>query len=148
VYVDSANGIGTNPDATVRYDILKERMPFMVGFNFPTFKFLDVVSIEIEYWANRYLNNRYNQVLGSNGTRFPLPKQTALSANRLDSNSVGKVKWSIYAKKQFGNVSIITQFGRDHRQVFALYDPRVLDYGDNLIKSKDWYYLVKMQYGF
>jgi hypothetical protein len=148
VYVDSLHFIGTNPDITVRYDILKERMPFMVGFNIPTFKFFDVVSFEWEYWANRYLNNRFNQLLGTTGTRYPLPTQPALPANRLDSNSVGKVKWSIYAKKQFKNVSVVTQFGRDHRQVFALSDPRMADYGDNLIKSKDWYYLVKVQYGF
>jgi len=148
VYVDSLNGIGTNPDMTVRYDILKERMPFMIGFNIPTFKILDVVSFEWEYWANRYCNNRFNQLCGSTGTRYPLPTQLFLSSNCLDSNSAGKVKWSIYARKEFKNMSIVAQFGRDHRQVFNMSDPRFSDYGDNLIKAKDWYYLIKVGYGF
>jgi hypothetical protein len=148
VYVDSANGIGTNPDITVHYENLNERMPFMFGFNFPTFKILDVLSFEMEIWANRYLNNRFNELCGTNGTRYPLPTKLALSSNSLDSNSVGKVKWSVYAKKEFKNFSIVAQFGRDHRQVFAMSDPRFSDYGDNLIKAKDWYYLIKLGYGF
>jgi hypothetical protein len=148
VYVDSVNGIGTNPDMTTRYDLRSERMPFMVGFNIPTFKILDVVSFEWEFWANRYLNNRFNQISGTNGTRYPLPTQPSLTGNKLDSNAVGKVKWSIYAKKEFKNVAIVAQCGRDHRQVFAMSDPRFSDYGDNLIKSKDWYYLIKVAYGF
>jgi hypothetical protein len=148
VYVDSANGIGTNPDMTTRYDLLKERRPFMVGFNIPTFKILDVVSFEWEFWANRYLNNRFIQLLGMNGTRYPLPTQPSLPSNSLDSNSAGKVKWSVYAKKEFKNVAIVAQCGRDHRQVFSMSDPRFADYGDNLIKAKDWYYLIKVAYGF
>ena len=148
VYVDSLNGIGTDPDITARYDLLKERMPIMVGFNIPTFKILDVVSVELEYWANRYCNNRFNQISGTDGTRYPLPTRLTLRSNSLDSNSVGKVKWSIYVKKEFNNIAIVAQFGRDHRQVLNILDPRYCDYGDNLIKSKDWYYLIKVAYGF
>lgn len=149
VYVDSANGIGTNPDQTARYDILKERMPIMLGFNIPTFKILDVLSFEWEYWENRYLNNKFNQIWGESGIRYPLPSYySVLPENKLASNAAGKVKWSVYAKKQFNNMSIVAQCGRDHRQVYINVDPRANCFADELIRANDWYYLIKVGYGF
>lgn len=39
------------------YDKLGERIPMMLGFNFPTFGLLDHLSLEVEYFKNRYRND-------------------------------------------------------------------------------------------
>jgi hypothetical protein len=39
------------------YDKMSERIPMMLGFNFPTFGWLDRVSLEVEYFKNRYRND-------------------------------------------------------------------------------------------
>jgi hypothetical protein len=149
MYVDSVNFIGTDPDKAIHYDILRERMPFMLGFNIPTFKLLDVLSFEWEYWENRYLNDRVFQVLGNYGKRYPLPFVPLTDASHsLASNAQGKHKWSVYAKKQISNMEIVAQFGRDHRGIFVLAVPSVMDYADVTITAKDWYYLIKLGYNF
>jgi hypothetical protein len=139
-------------DSSIRYDLLAERMPFMVGFNVPTFKFLDVLSLEWEYFKNRYYGSYFNETEGSQGVRLPLPLNQPI-ADRPGTDSVSwahNVKWSIYAKKSIGrNVQIIAQVAKDHRHAFInLSDPRYGDFGDNLTTDKDWYYYIKIAYGF
>jgi hypothetical protein len=138
-------------DSSIRYDLLSERTPMMVGFDFPTFKFLDVLSLEFEYFKNRYFDSYYNEVVG-NGSRFPLPyTQARGNLPGVDSTSYDHdVKWSVYAKKTIGkNIQVIAQVAKDHRQAtINLSDPRYGDYGDNLTTSKDWYYMIKLAYGF
>ncbi len=203
VYVDSAHGIGTNPITTPRYDILSERMPFMLGFNWSTHPFLsygliplaaiyfgdqkdytknplalgtagvlggvvagggmwmlekfvkenlrlDVLSLEWEYFPNRYYSNAYNEVVG-NGVRLPVPYTDAVG-NRpaIDTSYAHFVKWSVYARKTVGkNIQIVAQVARDHRHaIINLSDPRYGDYGDNMSGPTDWYYLVKLVYLF
>ncbi len=137
-------------DSTIRYDLFFERMPIMLGFNVPTFKFLDVLSLEFEYFKNRYYNDYYNQILGK-GSRLPIPYSPAVGERTgMDSSYVHYVKWSVYAKKSIGNnVQVIAQVARDHRHaIINLSDPRYGDYGDNLTSDKDWYFMIKLAYGF
>jgi hypothetical protein len=139
-------------DSTIRYDILSERMPIMVGFNFPTFKILDVLSLEFEYFKNRYYNSYFYETYGTQTGRLPLPYLQAVG-DRTGTDSLSyahNVKWSVYAKKSLGrNVAIVAQVAKDHRHAFInLSDPRYGDYGDNLTTAKDWYYMVKVAYGF
>jgi hypothetical protein len=56
----------------------------------------------------------------------------------------------VYAKKSIGkNVQIVAQVAKDHRHAFInLSDPRYGDYGENLSTPKDWYYYIKVAYGF
>jgi hypothetical protein len=139
-------------DSSVRYDLLSERMPIMVGFNVPTFKILDVLSLEFEYFKNRYYDSYFNETEGSQGTRLPLPYiQAVADRSGIDSVSYAhNVKWSVYAKKSIGrNVQIVAQVAKDHRHAFInLSDPRYGDFGDNLSTPKDWYYYIKLAYGF
>jgi hypothetical protein len=137
-------------DSLIRYDILSERMPFMVGFNFPTFKILDVLSLEYEYFPNRYYSSYFNELVGK-GTRLPIPLVQAVGDRpAMDTGYTHFVKWSVYAKKSLGkHVELVAQFARDHRHAFFSYsDPRYVDFGDNLSAAKDWYYLIKIAYGF
>ncbi len=39
------------------YNNIYDRMPIMFGFNFPTFKLLDVLAIEAEYFPSPYKNS-------------------------------------------------------------------------------------------
>jgi hypothetical protein len=161
-------------DSSIRFDLLSERMPVMVGFNVPRHlfwgvvpglvsyfwpafhNFLDVISpdvfsLEGEYFKNRYFNSYYQEIVGE-GVRLPRPySQDVGSRSGIDSLSYHhNVKWSVYAKKSIGShVQIVAQVAKDHRHAFInLSDPRYGDFGDNLTTDKDWYYMVKVAYGF
>ena len=65
------------------YDNIWKRIPFMFGFNIPTFRILDVLSCELEYWGNPYPNSledviRSNQaspgLMNGNGMNYD-PKE-------------------------------------------------------------------------
>jgi hypothetical protein len=122
----------------------------MLGTHVPTFKLLDVLSLEFEYYNNRYYNSYYNEFIG-NGIRLPIPYvQARGDQTGIDSTWAGNVKWSVYAKRSIGkNIQIIAQFARDHRHaIINLSDPRYGDYGDNMSTVKDWYYMFKLLYSF
>jgi hypothetical protein len=130
-------------DSTIRFDILKERIPIMFGINLPAFKIFDVLVLEAEYYNNRYTNSYYSEAFDL----LPLPY---ISGHGLDSSAAGNWKWSVYAKKKLGNnLLAVVQFARDHRRApLNMSDPRYCDFGDNMFSDKDWYYLGKLVYGF
>jgi hypothetical protein len=132
-------------DSTVRYDILTERMPIMAGVHIPTFKLLDVLAFEMEYYPSRYLNNFSQE---ANTPLLPLPYTARTDG--ADTTQAHRVKWSIYAKKTFGaKLQIVAQAARDHRRAPCnSYDLRFVDFGDNTVKKDEWYYLIKVVYGF
>ncbi len=62
--------LGTK-DYPIIYDTIWRRMPIMFGFNFPTFKVLDVLSAEVEWYNSQYSNN-YKQTF-FNTVKVPQP---------------------------------------------------------------------------
>jgi hypothetical protein len=53
------------------YDTLWRRIPIMLGFNVPTFKLLDVLSAEVEWYNSKYSNNYKNVYF--NTPKLPQP---------------------------------------------------------------------------
>lgn len=129
------------------YGGLSKRMPIMLGFNLPVFKFLDKLSAEVEYHDAPWDDNPaiYNTTSGNEPSPIP--------AAKLDTNVVmGKYRWSLYGSKTLaGHVKLSVQAASDHFRpgIFA-------GYGDNyppgrqaiFYKANEWYWTTKIAYFF
>lgn len=133
------------------YEDITERMPMMVGFNLPTFKLLDVFSIEVEYYKNRYQNN-IRDVFQLSYPKWQLPpgQTTTTYPAFIDTSSIeteDDIHWSIYAKKSlFEGLDLFVQVASDHMRVLSFNaEPGDIDVTR---KPSQWYYLARLQMGF
>lgn len=129
-----------------RYDNPLQRMPIMVGFNFPAFKLLDVLSLEVEYFGNPYVNS-------TNSIRFdnepvPLSSQANEQVAQYMNMHGDDIKWSVYAKRTFLNsFYVMGQAANDHIRWYR-YNYTQMD-GKEVCRSlKDWYFTFKFGYNF
>jgi hypothetical protein len=96
------------------YSKIGERIPIMFGFNIPTFKILDVLSFEWEWYGWPYTNSYYDQGFGYEN---PLPKPA--QSYSADSYIKDNWKFSIYVKREVvKGFSIIGQVARDHTHAY------------------------------
>jgi hypothetical protein len=121
------------------YDTLSQRIPIMVGFNVPTFKLLDVLSCEVEYYGCHYKNDARN-----------LQAVYAVIPSGLQDTSFNVKgddwKWSIYANKIImEHFSVSLQFANDHMRLSNGFIPVMLE---ALTSNKDWYWMGKVSYSF
>jgi hypothetical protein len=128
------------------YDTLWQRIPVMMGFNFPTFKILDVLSLEAEWYGSPYPNNYKNAF-----SIQPLPRPIPDDPPRGVPPSVYRKddwKWSVYAKKTIaGSFSVSAQCARDHVRIRAN-NPNYIEREEVLTKDNQWYWMLKFAYGF
>jgi hypothetical protein len=140
--------IGTEsyPDTTASgkpnpsYSNWKEKTPVTFGINLPTFKLLDVLNVEFEYWGTKYYND-YRQIYVIDG--YPLAP--SLNGNVTES----KWKWSAYLKKSFFNehCAIVVQLARDHMRLFdVLYDHA--NHREMLVEAGNWWWASKLSFAF
>jgi hypothetical protein len=134
------------------YDKLLQKMPMMVGINFPMFKGLDVFSLEVEYYGKKYPNRVPVPKVGAAMIRYPVstsPEGTGGNYSDNDySGGAAQWKWSFYAKKTiFNNFSITGQIARDHSRIQTTL-PVNIDQEEALIKDSHWYWILKFAYGF
>ena len=127
------------------YDTLKNKIPIMFGINIPTFKTLDVLSFEAEWYGCPYPNN-YATVLGKGNIQsLPLPDYYGRADQRyvIDDNW----KWSFYAKKMFFNdhLGFVLQIARDHMRVESLLDEaKFYDLEEALGLKSHWWWMSKI----
>lgn len=124
------------------YDTLMNKVPIMFGFNFPTFKMLDVLAVELEYYRCPYANSYKNRLGPGKDLSYPVPdpiKRTNLDYHDDDW------KWSIYAKRTFfdEHVGIVLQFARDHIRNETLVDES-FDYEEALSEKNHWWWMMKL----
>jgi hypothetical protein len=111
------------------YGNISDRIPWMVGFDFPTFKLLDILSIESEYFPAKF-DDSYRQVLL---TAAAIPPAEMMKGRT-------PWKWSVYAKRSIGGgFSIIGMVGRDHyRPVFPALSSSEMESILNSSKDLRW----------
>lgn len=119
------------------YEDIKQRMPLMFGFNVPTFKMMDLLALEMEIFDNPYVPSWDNPV--RNGVPHPVSELV---------EHPDKIKWSVYAKKDFGQVKIVGQIARDHLIPNVNGPMSQVERTDVLRKSNNWYWLLRIGYGF
>jgi hypothetical protein len=127
------------------YSDRTKRMPVMIGFNVPTFKVLDLLSIQAE-WFDWPFIDAYNYFTQSGLNATPLINYSTdypLSAYKADS-----WKWSIYAKKNVNdNFAIIGQASRDHTHHDGYYEI-IKDDNEVFTKNNEWGWWLKLEFKF
>jgi len=139
------------------YEDITERWPIMVGFNFPTFKLLDVLSIELEHNPSPYTNTA--ERVWKN--RSPIPYIPGHRHMDITDDSEwpdgipGPItnddfKWSVYASRKFGHFRVSAQVASDHmiRSQYMLGPPTSMRYTELCPRSTDWYWMTRVSYYF
>jgi hypothetical protein len=122
-------------------------MPMMVGFNFPTFKLLDVLSLELEYYKTRFATSLYQPIANQLPT-LDLP-QGAADLEAYNRANRDDWKWAIYAKKEIiHGLQLYGQVASDHfRSIAYNSGPQPTFVPITNRNGKDWYYIVRLQFG-
>jgi hypothetical protein len=133
------------------YEDITERMPIMFGFNLPTFKILDVLSIEVEYYKSRFQSN-IRDVFQLSYPKWQLPPDQTTENYQafIDSSSIDTEDdwhWSIYGRKAlYDGLDLFIQVASDHMRVLSFNaEP------SNIAatrKPNQWYYLARLEMGF
>jgi hypothetical protein len=131
-------------DSMYRYDKPWERIPIVLGFNIPTFKLLDVLSYEIEFWNNPYPNSIADILYSNETSPGVIQKSGYQEADYRGDN----FKWALYFKKtMFNSFQIIGLAANDH---FFTRNPDMdwTDYEQALRDKGDWMWMLKFRYLF
>ena len=124
------------------YEDVSKRMPIMFGFNIPTFKLMDVVTLEFEHYGypfKAFFSQQMNKTL-------PLPDND-YSTWDPSSTQYGfdDWKWSLYLKKTiFPGFSITTQFARDH--LAYMYTTGFPYWEEAVERPGQWWWTAKLCY--
>ena len=102
------------------YENINERMPVMFGFNFPTFKLLDVLSIQLQWFGSKYFNTW--ESMFKEGKLVPYVVQNAPDltyegylADSTMQTTYDDWKWSMYMSRKINNrVRVSLQFASDN----------------------------------
>ncbi len=152
IFVESAL-LGVK-DYPVFYTKKSERMPVMVGINLPGFRFLDLISVQYEYFHSPNINSFESSVRSNQAT-----PQFADGADRLLSGrdySDGLKKddrsWSILIKKELSKgLFFAVQAARDHARLVSkdtyagpFFDPNEVFYTTN---RNNWYWMTQFSFG-
>jgi uncharacterized protein involved in tolerance to divalent cations len=126
------------------YADIKQRIPIMFGFTVPTFKFLDYLSIEGEYFSWPYPNS-----YGDYSTfREMLPQPTQIKNYSKQDYIDDNWKFSINAKKNISSCfSVIGQIARDHTH-HDIYYVTYNDLSEAFTQKDQWGWWLKLQYKF
>jgi hypothetical protein len=124
------------------YEKRSERMPIMVGLNFPTFRLLDLLAVQVEYYASPF-----NGIKDFNDTSTPIWTVGDFRSKDANYYKASNWKWSLNANKTVNRLlKFKAQIANDHLR------PRVFDTFsytnfDLTQGPKNWYYLVQMEVG-
>jgi hypothetical protein len=119
-------------------------MPFMIGFNIPCFKILDLLTAEIEIfnspWPNRWAGNE------NYGPRPQQPKLVYDSTSLKNYQHDDNVKWGFYLKKRISNFQISAFAANDHF-IYVTFDPENRPcFEQSLRKPGNWHWYIKLLY--
>lgn len=121
------------------YDDLWKKIPRVIGINIPTFKILNVLAFEAEWFACDYPNNYFTQLGVGPGQSYPLPDY-----NQYFDYTTDNWKWSLYAKKMFAGdrLGIVAQIARDHIRTETLID-EASDLEQSLRSPQHYWWMMK-----
>lgn len=140
-------------DYPVYYDNIAKRIPIMAGINLPTFKLVDMMSFEVEYYNSDYPNN----LKEVHDYLFAVPgidqrdAGTQRRQDYVDSISTqramrDKVKWTFWLQKQLATgLGLTFQVASDHFRPMNFntkptYEPATQNWND-------WYYMFRISFG-
>lgn len=121
------------------YNELWRRIPIMAGFDFPTFRLLDVLAIELEWYKWNFPNSYTNALF--TGNQEPRPDNLVPGFDPKQN----ELKWSLYAQKRLAQrFSVIGQAAYDHFRLEANTFIQSDAYmGDAMHDHGDWAWFLK-----
>jgi hypothetical protein len=124
------------------YDTLANKIAVLIGFNVPTFKLLDVLSLETEWYGCPYPNN-YQTVDGIGTAKtYPLPDPQTRPLNS------DKWKWSVYAKKMIlhDHFGVVFQCARDNMRLQSASQQSMVSEMETALdqNNKMWWWMTKL----
>ena len=136
------------------YASIARRIPVMFGVNLPVFGYLDDLSFEIEYYANRNMTDYEKAIEDDSWVPRPRPfneikdaKDSVIAVVRTNTRS-DNWKWSLYGDKVVaGHLKVSGQIADDHFRTGGYYlSPPTQS--ETLSDTFDWYWMFKVAYYF
>jgi hypothetical protein len=127
------------------YEDISRRIPVMFGITLPTFKLLDILAFQAEYYNSPFPNNIKN--LWYNGVpiwTLPYPEYP----ERYDEEDYkgDNWKWSVYGSRSItAGINLFFQVASDHLRMLH-YEARP-SYWAVLQNPTDWYYMFRLELG-
>lgn len=123
------------------YENVAQRIPVMAGLNVPTFRALDLLSAQVEYY-----DARFNNVSQADRLSVPIWTVANYATRDLDTYTPSKWRWSVYGRKELNRLlDLHFQVASDHLRLRNVLSTRS-DY-DLTASPKNWYYLLKLEMG-
>jgi hypothetical protein len=138
----------------VLYEDRMERTVAMIGFNLPTFRQLDVLAFELEWFGSPFPNSneQAQSSLGkdSRGNFLPLPQPSYSDFFIREQQGYDpedwkrdNVKWSVFARRQLlRGLNLEAQIASDNARGFTY--PAGRRYWAMFDKPSDWYWMMKL----
>jgi hypothetical protein len=127
------------------YEKLADRIPLMLGINLPTFRLLDKLSFEVEYFRNPMEDDLESMI--SKGNYNPIPLGSGVLFPVIDHKD--DIKWSLYASRQiFSGFSLRAQIANDHFRAPQIAPSQHLFTSVPATrKISNFYYIVTLNFG-
>jgi hypothetical protein len=137
------------------YDDPMERLPVMVGFNFPTFGLLDRLSVEGEWYGSPYRNDLYN-IGNPDGMvapwrwnpKRPEPSPIPVEGEAQDDNW----RWSVLLEKSLATyVRFTAQVASDHYRPLPYSTELIIQPGGTgaaFASPSEWYFMARLGFYF
>jgi hypothetical protein len=148
--------LGIKDIRALNYKFQEDRTIFTGGFNFPGFKIIDLVNLEMEFCSNtRYIYNEQSYYGGR--APSPMPQELKDGSDGLTPTgySVNPWKWSIYIKKTFfgEHLGLIAQIARDHKKINSYYSSTAyqannMSFDETLPNGNNWWWAFKTEFKF
>jgi hypothetical protein len=136
VEVDTTGSNGVFPANS-----LMHHMPFMIGFNVPTFKILDCFAIELEWFNSPYANDWFGLYAQQSSSARP-PTTPEQWTNYISDDNF---KWSIYLNKVIGKFEVRSIIGSDHT-VYRLLNQSTGNFEQTMKRKGDWQWMLELRY--
>lgn len=126
------------------YEDIQKRIPIMAGFNLPTFKLLDILSVQVEHYGMDYLNSEEKSFV-NNVPVYQVPNNK-VQHHFSDLKTDDDLKWSVYAKRNlFTGLNLYAQAASDHMRLQDFNGRRAAQPVVN--GPSEWYYLFRLEFG-
>lgn len=119
-----------------------ERMPFLAGVHFPTFRLLDALNLEAEYFPSSLPDN-FDQLFDNN---YPAYNDYSLLFHHAGRNRRDDWTWSLYAAKRIATgFPVRAQAANDHFRTITILNNFT---GQSILREpKNRYYVVTLDFG-
>jgi hypothetical protein len=126
------------------YEDISKRIPVMLGLNLPTFKQLDLLAVQVEYYGLNFINSEEKSFV-NNLPVYQVPNNK-VQHHFADLKNGDNLKWSVLLKRNlYLGLNLYAQAASDHL--------RLQDYNSRrsaqpiVNRPSQWYYLFRLEAG-